>query len=100
MNPKVFDIEGWFARYCLQVGLDTKRCPPDQLRETRRAFWAGVATTLKCMQEDVCQLSEGSAFDALQDMFLKCERFWSNEARLHEEQNNHGRYDPDKTSVS
>lgn len=75
-----FNIEQEFKNYCDRVKLDTDNCPPVQVIETRRAFYAGVTSLLVFMRNDIAEQPEDDGVAALELVWSDLQRFWERQA--------------------
>ena len=74
-----FNLNSQYQAYLKMVGLEESRMIPIQRIETKRAFMAGCGQMLVLMRDEVSQLTEDNAVEALESMFYQTEDFWSKE---------------------
>jgi hypothetical protein len=75
MNKK-FNVEEQYKLYINRVGLKLEQMPPDQIRETRRAFFGACGQILILMRDDVGALPEKQAIKIMENMLQEVGNFW------------------------
>lgn len=78
-----FNLENQYRAYLKMVGLDESKMIPIQRTETKRAFMAGCGQMLILMRDEVTQLDEDNAVEALEGMIAQTEKFWTDETKKH-----------------
>lgn len=71
--------EQMYQDYLKRVGLEEGKMSCVQSVETRRAFMAGVASTMVWLENEVSEKEEEEGMEALTGMKEECEQFWLNE---------------------
>lgn len=76
-----FNLDSQYKAYLKMVGLDESKMIPIQRIETKRAFMAGCGQMLVLMRDEVSQLQEDNAVEALESMIQQTETFWTDEVK-------------------
>lgn len=81
---KKFDIEYQWTKYLELAGLHLETMHPVQVRETKRAFMAGMSSMLFLMTNDIANLDEDAGCIALAEIQEQLELFWKAESNSHD----------------
>ena len=78
MNKK---IEKLWNEYLKLVNLTEGTMHPQQLIETKRAFYGACGQLLVFMRDDIGSLDENEGADVLQSMFNEVGDFWNSQSK-------------------
>jgi hypothetical protein len=79
-NHEYWKIEFQYLEYLKRVKMDIRKMPPYQIRETKRAFYAGFGVNL-IMVEQLSTLDDMAAEHQIVQSFLtQIDEFFTNEA--------------------
>lgn len=81
MIANEFDIEYQFRSYLEKVGLSIHTMPTYQKTEMCRAFYGAWGMLLVVLRDNLTEMEENEALDALQVMQEQVEHFWTNQAK-------------------
>jgi hypothetical protein len=76
-----FQIKLLWKEYLKHAGLKEELMPPDQIRETRRAFYGACGQMMLMLRDELSKYPEKAAVVIMQDMLNQVVNFWNAEAQ-------------------
>lgn len=72
-----FKLEDFYQNYLKKVGLREELMHPTQRRETKKAFYAGIASFHIFLLDTLQDLSEDKSISILENINKQLEEYWS-----------------------
>lgn len=79
MNIKDFDVEYQYQQYLLRVGLNEYEMGDTQRQQLRQTFYAATGQTILLFRDDLPNLSDDEAVQAIKEMINQIANFFQKE---------------------